>query len=205
MWTWTLNWGEVSPHIVIGSCPMTPDDLLRIHAGAGVSAVLSLQHDDCLAYWGIDYTQMRRAGEALGLTMARCPIRDFDIPDMRRRLPDAVAALAGLQARGHRTYVHCTAGLGRGPLTVLGYLTLVEGRDPEDAIRLILEGRAGAVPAWEAYLGCCEDLLARHRQAIEQRAYELYQQGVHGNAQADWNQAQAEVLRAALLCLHVAE
>lgn len=199
MWTWSLNWGEVTPQIVIGSCPMTPDGLRLIHAGARVSAVLSLQHRDCLAHWGIDYPQMRRAGATLGLTMARCPIRDFDIADMRRRLPDAVAALAHLRARGHRTCVHCTAGLGRAPLTVLGYRTLVEGRAPDHAIRLIVAGRAGAVPAWEAYHGCCEAPLARHRQAIERRAYELYRQGVHGDARADWDQAQAEVLRAALL------
>ncbi len=198
MWTWSLNWGEVTPHIVIGACPMTPDDLKLIHAGAGVSAVLSLQHDDCLAYWGIDYTQMRCTGTELGLTMERFPIRDFDIFDMRRRLPDAISTLAHPRARGHRTYVHCTAGLSRAPLTVLGYLTLVEGYAPDQAIRFILAGRAGAVPAWEAYHGCCEDLVARHREAIERRAYELYEQGVHGDAHDNWWHAQAEVLRSAL-------
>ena len=199
MWTWSLNWGDITPHIVIGSCPMTPDDLLEISAEADVSAVLSLQHDECLAYWEIDYAQMLRAGSELGLALVRCPIRDFDVPDMRRRLPDAVRALACLQAGRHRTYVHCTAGLGRAPLTVLGYLALVEGYDPEEAIRLILDGRAGAVPAWEAYHGCCEDLVSRHREAIERRAYELYLDEAHGNAQADWHQAQAEVLRSVLI------
>ena len=178
---------------------MTPDDLKLIHAGAEVSAVLSLQHDDCLAYWDIDYTQMRRTGAELRLTMARCPIREFDIPDMRRRLPDAIATLVHLRAQGHRTYVHCTAGLGRAPLTVLGYLTLVEGHVPGRAIRLILEGRARAAPSWEAYYGCCEDLVARYREAIEWRAYELYQQGVYSNPHEDWYQAQAEVLRSALI------
>lgn len=199
MWTWTLNWGKVTPHIVIGTCPMTLDDLKRIHVGTGVSALLSLQHDDCLTYWGIDYTQMRRTGTGLGLTMARLPIRDFDILDMRRRLPGAIATLAYLRAQGHRTYIHCTAGLGRAPLTVLGYLTLVEGYLPDQAIHLILEARAGAVPAWEAYHGCCEDLVERHRAAIERRAYELYRQGVHDDPNADWYQAQAEVLRTALI------
>ena len=99
---------------------MRPDDLERIHDGTGVSALLSLQHNDCLAYWHIDYTEMLRTGETLGLTMLRCPIRDFDIPDMRRRLPDAITMLAHLRDQGHQTYVHCTAGLGRAPLTVLG-------------------------------------------------------------------------------------
>ncbi len=97
--------------------------------------------------------------------------------------------------------MHCTAGLGRAPLTILGYLTLIEGLDPEVAIRLILAARPGAVPAWEAYHGCIHDLTERYRPAIEQRAYAIYTQAIHGNAAADWQQAQAEVLRDQLLRL----
>lgn len=195
MWTWSLNWGEITPEIVIGTCPMSPDDLESIQAGAKVSAVLSLQQDDCLAYGGIDYARMEHAGAELGLTMTRCPIRDFGIADQRRRLPEVVRALAHLQAHGHRTYVHCTAGLGRAPLVVLGYLTMVGGRSPDEVIGRILAGRAGAVPAWEAYHGCRQDLVACHREEIARRAYELYEQGVHGDAHADWCQAEANVLR----------
>lgn len=198
MWTWSLNWGQITANIVIGTCPMSLDDLRRIHSEAGVSGVLSLQHDDCLSYWGINYAMMYRAGTELGLMMERCPIRDFDVPDIRRRLPAAISILANMLSRGHRVYVHCTAGMGRAPVVVLGYLTLVEDCSPGEAIRLILKGRPGAVPAWEAYYGCCEDLIARYRQAIEWRAYELYELGVHGNAHADWFQAQSEILRSML-------
>ncbi len=199
MWTWSLNWNEVTPELVIGSCPMRPDDLTRIRQEAQVSAVLSLQHDDCLAYWQIDPGRLLRKAAELGLIVARCPIRDFDIVDMRRKLPRAIATLADLLAKGHRTYVHCTAGLGRSPLVVLAYLILVENRDPEEAIATILAARSGAVPAWEAYRGCRRDLAKSHRSAIEMRAYELYEQGVNKSADADWRQAESEVLRSLLL------
>ena len=199
MWTWSLNWGEITPRIVIGSCPMTPDDLARIQAEARVSATLSLQHDECLGYWRIHYEQMETRGAALGLTMVRCPIRDFDVPDQRRRLPRAVAALARLQAQGHRTYVHCTAGLGRSPLTVLGYLTLVDGLAPEQAIGVIHAGRDGAAPAWEAYHGCRKDLVARHRWQILGRAYQLYRSGSEGGPRQHWARAEREVIRSVLL------
>jgi hypothetical protein len=178
---------------------MRPDDLQCIAERTGATALFSLQHDDCHAYWKIDYRELQQAGARLGLAMHRCPIRDFDIADMRRQLPQAIRQLARLQRDGHRTYVHCTAGLGRAPLTVLGYLTLVEGQNPEQAMQLILRGRPGAVPAWEAYHGCCEDLVAAHREAIERRAYELYQQGVHHDANADWHQARTEILRSCLV------
>jgi hypothetical protein len=194
MWKWTLNWGEVTPSILVGTCPMTIMDLRQIHQETGVSAILSLQHDDCHRYWQIDYPSMLHAGIELGMIMARCPIRDFDIEDMRRQLPDAISCLARLLGTGHKVYVHCTAGLGRSPLVTLGYLTLVDGYSPENAIRTILKSRPGAVPSWEAYHGCISDLLEKYRPAIEQRAYELYQSGIHGNAQADWLAAEAEIL-----------
>ncbi len=177
---------------------MTPEDLARIKAGTNVSAVMSVQHDECLAYWGIDYDEMLAEGEKLGLTMARHPIRDFDIGDMRKNLPHAVATLARLQAAGHRTYVHCTAGMGRAPLIVLGYLTLAERIDPEEAIRKILKGRPVAVPSWEAYHGARTDLVSRFRHKIERRAYELYERGKNDNARADWCEAEADVLSSAL-------
>jgi hypothetical protein len=197
-WNWSLNWGEITPRIVIGTCPITPGDLGRIKAEASASAVLSLQHNDCLAYWRIDYSQMQHEAQKLELTMRRCPIRDFDIRDMQRWLPDAVALLAGLQTAGHRTYVHCTAGLGRAPLVVLGYLTLVERATPDQAISQILEGRPRAVPAWEALHGARADLIAQFRRSIERVAYELYEQCLNTNGVEDWYQAEAEVLRSVL-------
>ena len=180
---------------------MTPANLERINAVTGVSAVLSLQHDDCLAYNDIDYQEMQAHGVKLGLQMARSPMRDFDLVDQRQKLSFAVAALTGLQGRGHRTYVHCTAGLGRAPLTVLGYLSWVEGWASEEAIRMIHSRRPDAVPAWEAFRGCQEDMVERYRQRIEQRAYELYQARVdnQGDAKADWLLAERAILRASLM------
>jgi len=200
MWEWSLDWGEVTPGLVVGSCPMVPGDLDTIQRRAGVTAVLSVQHDDCLAYWRIDYEDMRARGARLGLSMARAPMRDFDLEDQRRRLPAAVTALAGLHAAGHRVYVHCTAGLGRSPLTVLAYLSWIECRSPQEAIALIHRVRPGAVPSWEAFHGCRADLVARNRHRIERQAYARYLVRAKGtcDAQDDWAQAEAEVLRTAL-------
>jgi len=130
--------------------------------------------------------------------MERCPIRDFDVSDMRRRLPEAVSMLAKMLGQANRVYVHCTAGIGRAPLTVLGYLTLVDTYSPEEAIQLIQRARPEAMPSWEAYYGCWEDLNARYRQAIEKRAHEIYKAGEHKKPSADWRQAEAEVLRSVL-------
>ena len=178
---------------------MKTDDLVRIRRETGCSAVLSLQHDLCLAHWRIDFDRLQNRAVELGVVLVRCPIRDFDVEDMRRQLPHAVATLAALQSSGHRTYVHCTAGLGRAPLVVLTYLILVERLDPEDAISMILAGRPAAVPAWEAYRGCRHDLVEHNRGAIARRAYQLSLQGTNRCEDADWLQAETEVLREDML------
>jgi predicted protein tyrosine phosphatase len=145
-WIWRLNWSEITERIVVGSCPRSAADLARIRAEAGAAALLSLQHDDCHAGIGIDYPALRRAGAALGLEMMRQPIRDLHGEDLRARLPAAVGALDALLRTHPRAYVHCTAGIGRAPSVVLGYLVQVEGRPLEDALRLLAGARPGVAP-----------------------------------------------------------
>ena len=57
------------------------------------------------------------------------------------------------------------------------------------------------MPAWEAYHGSRQVLIARHRRDIERRAYALYEtrQGAQGDAESDWRQAEAEVIRSVLM------
>ncbi len=198
MWEWTLNWNEIRHDIVIGSCPMTTKDIDRMRTELALSAVLSLQHAECLKHFDIDYERHVEHGRRAGLAMARCPMRDFDPPDQRRHLPEAVRRLHELLAAGHRVYLHCTAGFNRAPLTVLAYLTFVESQSPEAATALIRQERPGANPNWEAYLGCREDLIEQHQNDIRLRAWSLYQQKAHGTAPSDWYQAESEVIREAL-------
>jgi hypothetical protein len=44
-------------------------------------------------------------------------------------------------------------------------------------------------------------LIAGHRRAIERRAYALYEsrRGAQGDAESDWRQAEAEVIRSVLM------
>ncbi len=195
MWNWSLDWDEITEHIVIGTCPMDGSDLDTVVGETGVTAVLSLQHPDDLEYWNIDLDELREVADRLELAFRRCPIRDFDIDHMRERLPEAVNRLAKLRNADHRVYVHCTAGRGRAPLTTLAYLVLVEGYGREEAIQRLLNARPEVVPSWEAFEGSVRDLTERYRSEIEERAYDLYEAGVNDTARADWFQACREVLR----------
>jgi hypothetical protein len=161
-----LNGNVVRHDRVVGSGPREPSDLDALRVETRVSAVLSLQHDECLEKQGIDYPRQVRYGRRLGLTMERGPLRDFDPADQRRGLPAAVRGLHGLLRQGHRVYVHCTAGINRSPLVVLAYLTLVEGMGLEKAMTLLLRARPEVCPTWEAYHGCRQELTARYADRI---------------------------------------
>lgn len=198
MWIWRLNWSVVRHDLVVGSCPRNISDLDTLRAETRVSAILSLQHDECLEKQGIDYPLHVRHGRALGLMMERCPLRDFDPDDQRSSLPAAVYVLHDLLCHGYRVYVHCTAGLNRSPLVVLTYLTLVEDLSVEDAMKLLLRARPEVCPTWEAYHGCRRDLTARHEDRIRQRAFELGQRQPQQGALEHWLQAEREIWREVL-------
>ena len=198
MATWPLNWNVVRHDLVVGSCPRTPSDLDALRVETRVSAVLSVQHDDCLAKQEIDYPRQVRYGRRLGLTMERCPLRDFDPADQQRGLPAAVCALYGLLRQGHRVYIHCTAGINRSPLVVLTYLTLIEGMSLEEAMTLLLRARPAVCPTWEAYHGCRRELTARHEDRIRRRAFELGQRQPEQGALEHWLQAERAIWRAVL-------
>lgn len=170
MWVWSLEWDEVRADLLVGSCPVAPADLDRIRIEARAGALLSLQTDACRAYVGGDYPTLARYGEQIGLRLENAPMRDFDPQDQRRRLPAAVHRLHALLSAGHRVYVHCTAGINRSPLTVLGYLTFVEGLAPGAALDLIRGARRAAAPYLDAYEACRDDLVRLLRDLIAQRA-----------------------------------
>ena len=202
MWEWTLNWNEVTEQLIIGSCPRTLRDLEKIRTESRATALLCLQNQSCFDYWDIDYLAMRKKGSELGLTMAHSPMGDMDIHEQRYSLAPAVRELTKLQREGHRSYVHCTAGLGRAPLTVLAYLSLVEGHGPEKAIAMIKKARPEAVPSWEAYHGCLKDLTDQHRAKVEKRAYFVHRKEKTNRPKEDWAQAQIEVLGTLLVPQH---
>ena len=197
MWAWTLNWGEIRRDLVIGSCPIRPSDIDRIYDDTGVSAVLSVQTEECRSALGIHYDELEEHASSRGLLLLNAPIRDFDAEDQRKRLPCAVERLGALLTGGHRTYVHCTAGINRAPLVVLAYLTFVAGMPVADAVALIKRGRPEASPYWDAYYGCRNDALALHRATVALRAWNLSQANPGETSDGNWFQAEQEILREA--------
>ena len=198
MFNWRLNWNVIRPDLIVGSCPRKVADLLVLQQNTGAMALLSLQHDECLEKQEIDYPRHVRHGQRLGLTLVRVPLRDFDVADQRRGLPDAVRALHQLLQQGCRVYVHCTAGLNRAPLVVSAYLLRVEGLSQDAIFELWQRTRPNVFPAWAAIDGCCVDLTMQYADRIRQRFIEM------GGSSASvidadlWQQAEQAIWREVL-------
>ncbi|MGZ9035191.1 MAG: dual specificity protein phosphatase family protein [Rhodospirillales bacterium] len=198
-WRWSLNWSEIRGDLLIGSCPMALDDVERIIGDTGATAILSLQSDACRGAFAIDYATHRAYGEAAGVAMMNAPMLDFDPPDQRRTLPTAVRALTSLLVAEKRVYVHCTAGINRSPLVVLGYLAFVETMEPGEALAFIREARPEAEPSWEAFTGARADLVEALRPFIHVRAYYLHEQHPERDPAKDWLAAETDVIHQAFV------
>lgn len=112
-----LYYHEVAPRVFCGTQPRSPTDVETLHSRLGISAVLNLQTDSDMQYWGVNIEDIKRACERLGVQHIRRSARDFDPNSLRKTLPAATKALESA-LRSHPTgsvYVHCTAGLGRAP------------------------------------------------------------------------------------------
>lgn len=169
-WSWTLNWDYLTldgdnqvietpseeemrgAKIMIGSCPRSAGDVDRLVDEAGVEAIVCLQCSLCHEAMDIDWESVRRRAVERGVMITQVSVRDFDRLDQAKMLPEAVRKLATFQALGKKTYVHCTAGINRASLTVVGYLTFVQQFELEHALRCVRECRPQANPyvvSWE--------------------------------------------------------
>jgi len=133
---WTDLPRALFPRVSVGSCPQAPADVARI-AGAGFGAIVSLQQGADLDHFGIDGPGLREAARENGVAHFNVPVADFNPASLRVVLPDAAAvleaALRATEAAGKRVYVHCTAGLGRAPATVLAHAAWYGGLPLEEA------------------------------------------------------------------------
>ena len=77
---------------------------------------------------------MCRYYAARNIEVIHYPIHDFNQTDLMAKLYGAACELNRMiNEHGRAVYVHCTAGMGRAPASVLVYLCLFRGMEPEEA------------------------------------------------------------------------
>lgn len=128
-----MDYSKILPKLHCGSCPETTGDIDTLR-NIGITAVLSLQTQEDLDYWEIDWDRLAAQYRKSGIEVQRVPVRDFSPEDLRKHLPRCVDVLDRLVRKGHTVYVHCNAGVNRSPSVVIAYLYWVEHWDLEQAL-----------------------------------------------------------------------
>ncbi|KAJ7544536.1 hypothetical protein O6H91_09G081700 [Diphasiastrum complanatum] len=197
-WQWSLNWNHITSHIIVGSCPRSSEDVDHMVDAAGITAILNLQSDLCFEALKIPFEDIRKRAIERAVYLDRVAIRDFDHGDQALMLPQAVRTLNLLLARGFKVYVHCTAGINRATLTVVGYLTFVQGMNLDDAVSMVKSARKVAHPYIDCWVEVRRRLLDGRNEelgGVSKQIYELRRdKATPGNSNSDWEAAQKQVI-----------
>mmetsp|Transcript_5611 Transcript_5611/g.16038 ORF Transcript_5611/g.16038 Transcript_5611/m.16038 type:complete len:416 (-) Transcript_5611:646-1893(-) len=198
-WSWTLNWDRITEDITVGSCPRSPSDLDRLVDEAGIDAVICLQSELCHEALQIDWEPIRTRAVERAVVITRVSVRDFDHGDQALMLPEAVRMLYLLLSMGKKVYVHCTAGINRATLTVVGYLTFVQSMDLDDAVAKVKTARPQAHPYIDCWKTVRSRLLEGRTEELMGLAKAIYRQrsaeGRDGDSDSDWKDAQKLLIR----------
>jgi protein-tyrosine phosphatase len=130
----------ISGRLWVG-CHIKPEDVKFLRQ-MGITSILNLQSDWDLANYGISLEKLIQAYLLEEIDMRRIPIPDFDRRAVGTLLPQAVEelgnALAPLRAK---VYVHCTAGINRGPTLAAAYLIKADGLTAHEAYNYVIVRR----------------------------------------------------------------
>jgi len=128
-----LNCNEIIPDRLWVGRYVGPADVKHL-SELGITTIMSLQSDEDLAYYGISLKRMMRACREVEIDLCRMATNDFDAVALAQNLPRCVAALeAALTPRWARVYLHCSAGINRGPTTAAAYLIRSRGWSAREA------------------------------------------------------------------------
>ena len=145
-----LDFNEIGDkNIFIGPYLQTEQDF-ELLSKKGINTILSVQTDKDIEYRQLDINLLNKYANKYGIEINRYPIEDFNREELYNRLKGAGDLLNKLIKEGKTVYVHCTAGIGRGPAVVIIYLILYENYSVRDAVTLCRKSRPKITPYYDA-------------------------------------------------------
>lgn len=136
-----LTHNIIDPRVFVGDCPQTADDIRHLATQLSVTAVLTLQTDDDRQLYRLDWPELRRAYEQMGIRIYELPITDRSEEALTERLREAVDLLDRLVGLGELVLLHCNIGNGRSPTVAAAWLHWRRGWSLEEAVAHLRECR----------------------------------------------------------------
>lgn len=143
-----MDYAQLFPNLLVGSHSKSTDDVDRLRAEFGITAVVNLQTDEDMRSRNIPWGLLEPHYRACGILLCRVPVRD-EVPSLREKLPECVRALARLLDVREVVYLHCSFGAGRSPTVAIAYLHWCRGWDLDTALAFVQE-RHECSPSREA-------------------------------------------------------
>lgn len=129
-----MDYHQILPSLFVGSYPGNALDIERLQRESGITAVLSLQTDEDIEHFDLDWHSLLTHYKSCGIEVRRVAVRDFDAGDLQEKLPACVSTLNELMQSGHTVYLHCSAGAGRSPTVAIAYLFWCDGWNLDSAV-----------------------------------------------------------------------
>eukprot|EP00240_Pyramimonas_obovata_P016408 CAMPEP_0118943240 /NCGR_PEP_ID=MMETSP1169-20130426/37897_1 /TAXON_ID=36882 /ORGANISM="Pyramimonas obovata, Strain CCMP722" /LENGTH=266 /DNA_ID=CAMNT_0006888447 /DNA_START=381 /DNA_END=1181 /DNA_ORIENTATION=+ len=133
-WASSLNWTEIRPRFLVGTCPLNTADLDRLINDAGVTGFVCLQTDKEQKKRGIDYPELYNHAMERGIAWTRLAVEPDNEYHQSMMLPDATRLVQAHLSAGRKVYLFGNDCINRTILTTIAYLCYLEKVPMEEAI-----------------------------------------------------------------------
>jgi protein-tyrosine phosphatase len=136
-----LDCSEVLPDKLWVGRFVRPEEAMFLRQ-MGITTVVNLQCDKDLEMYHISIKKLLKAYDKAEIEMRRIATPDFDQNALTANLGQSVAELtASLTPRYAKVYLHCTAGINRGPTVAAAFLIQSWGLSAQQAYEFITARR----------------------------------------------------------------
>ena len=136
-----LDCNEILPDRLCVGRFIRPEDVTLLRR-ISVTAVVSLQSDKELISYGINVKKLLKAYSEADIDLHQVAIPDFDKETLAANLDRCIAAIeTALAPRWAKVYLHCAAGVNRGPTVAAAYLIRNCGYSARDAHDFVIARR----------------------------------------------------------------
>ncbi len=136
-----LDCNEIIQNKLWVGCYVQPEEVRLLHQ-LGITTVLSMQNDQDLEKYNIPQKRLLKTYALAEIELRRIPTQDFDKSAIAANLLHCIEELENVLApRWSKVYLHCTAGINRGPTLAAAYLIKNHGLTAREAYDYVVTRR----------------------------------------------------------------